>query len=301
MNTGLFPPSKRNGLIFHGALLIILAVVCTWSLLNLSDAGAGPPFVLFLLLTIVTFAPIPLLSYRAYALFRSQYRLDRNALELRWGLRDEHIPLSDIEWVRTARDLAHTIPVPALPMPGAVLGLRRDRDLGVIEFLASSTRHLLFVATAKRIYAISPAEPTRFLETFARAVELGSLKLAQPKSLYPSFVFARAWRSGLVRFLWLAALFMNIGLIAWIGLLIPGSSRFALGFRPDRTPAAVPSIQLVIVPLLSGFLSLSGWIAGLFFYRWRKWQTLSILIWGSGALSSLLLLVSVLFIVTTPL
>jgi hypothetical protein len=186
-------------------------------------------------------------------------------------------------------------------MPGAVLGLRRDRDLGVIEFLASSTRHLLFVATAKKVYAISPAEPARFVETFARAVELGSLRISQPKSLYPSFVFARAWRSGLVRFLWLAALFMNIGLIAWIGLLIPSSPRFALGFRPDRSPAAVPSIQLVIVPLLSGFLSLAGWFAGLYFYRWRKWQALSVLIWGSGALSSLLLLVSVLFIVTTPL
>jgi len=301
VNTGFFPPSKRNGLLFHGSLLVVLGVVCTWSVLNLSEAAAGPAFVLYLLLAIVTFAPIPLLSYRAYALFRSQYRLDRNVLELRWGLRDEHIPLSDIEWVRTARDLTHSVPVPALITPGAVLGLRRDRDLGVIEFLASSTRHLLFVATAERIYAISPAEPTRFMETFARAVELGSLKVSQPKSLYPSFVFTRAWRSGLVRFLWLAALFTNIGLIAWIGLLIPGSSRFALGFRPDRNPAALPSVQLVIVPLLSGFLSLLGWFAGLFFYRWRKWQTLSVLIWGSGALSSLLFLVSVLFIVTTPL
>jgi hypothetical protein len=300
VNTGLFPPSKRNGLLFHGALLVVLGVVCTWAVLNVSAAGAGTLFVLYLLLAIGAFAPIPFLSYRAYALFRSQYRLDRNSLELRWGLRDEHIPLSDIEWVRSESDLARAVAIPPVPMPGAVLGLRRDRDLGVIEFLASSTRHLLFVATAKRVYAISPAEPVRFVETFARAVELGSLKVSQPKSLYPSFVFARAWRSGLARYLWLAALFLNIGLVAWMGLLIPSSPRFALGFGPDRSPTTVPSIQLVILPLLSTFLSLAGWFAGLYFYRWRRWQTLAMIIWGSGALSSFLFMIAVLYIVTTP-
>lgn len=300
MNTGLFPPSKRNGLFFHGILLVVSSIVCTWALLNLSVAAAGSLFVIYLLISLISFAPIPILAYRAYALYRSQYRLDRNTLELRWGLRDELIPLSDIEWVRSARDMAHTISMPPLPMPGAVLGLRRDRDLGVIEFLASSTRQLLLVATSKRVYAISPAEPRGFVETFARAVELGSLKAAQPKSVYPAFVFARAWSSGWVRYIWLATLFLNIGLIAWIGLLIPNSSRFALGFRPDRSPTAVASIQLAILPLLSGFLSLVGWVAGLFFYRWPKRQSLSLVIWGSGALSSLLFLIAVLFIVITP-
>jgi len=131
-------------------------------------------------------------------------------------------------------------------------------------------------------------------------VELGSLREAPAKSLYPSFVFAHAWESGLVRFLWLATLFLNLGLAAWISLLIPSSPTFALGFRPDRSPDSVPSTQLIILPLVSSLLSLVGWIAGLFFYRWGKREAISVVLWGAGALSSLFFLLAVLFIVMTP-
>ena len=178
--------------------------------------------------------------------------------------------------------------------------MRRHPDLGVVEFLASERENLLLVATPKRVYAISPADPADFIQTFARAVELGSLRPAKAKSLYPSFIIARAWRSDVVRYLWLAALFLNLGLVVWTSLLIPSTAHFALGLRPDRTPAAVPSVQLVILPLLSAFLNLIGWATGLFFYRWEKWKTLAVIIWGSGALASTLFLMAVFFIVMTP-
>ena len=257
-------------------------------------------FVVYLLVGLIGLAPIPLLGYHAYALFRAEYILDRDSLELRWGLRDEDIPLTDIEWVRSMRDLTQPLSLPSLPLPGAILGLRRHRDLGVVEFLASDRKKLLLVATAKRVFAISPANPVEFTQTFARAVELGSLTAAKPKSLYPSFLLSEAWQSGLVRFLWLAALFLNIGLIVWVSLLIPALSRVALGFRPDRTPDAVSSFQLVILPLVSVFLTLTGWAAGLYFYRFEKRRVLSVILWASGALTSLMLLIAVLFIVTTP-
>jgi hypothetical protein len=300
VNTGLFPPSKRNGLILHGILLALFAGAVVWGFSNLFGAGGGLNFVVYLLAGLIGLAPIPILGYRAYALYRAQYILDRDSLELRWGLRDEDIPLTDIEWVRSTRDLTEPLGLPAMTLPGAILGLRRHRDLGVVEFLASDRKKLLLVATAKRVYAISPAKPLEFTQTFARAVELGSLTPAQPRSQYPSFLLTQAWQSGLVRFLWLAALFLNIGLIAWVSLLVPAVSKIALGFRPDRTPDAVSSIQLVILPLVSVFLSVAGWTTGLSFYRWEKRRALSVIIWASGALTSLLFLVAVLFIVTTP-
>ena len=300
LETGRFPPAKRVGLAFHGLLIAVLAGLSTWGFWSLTGIELGPAFVLCLLLGILAFAPIPLLGYRAYALYRAQYQLDRDSLELRWGLRNEIIPLSDIEWVRPVDDLTHPLIAPPTALPGAILGLRRHRDLGVVEFLASRRRGLLLVGTPGRVYAISPADPTEFLETFARAVELGSLREAKPKSQFPSLVFANAWESGMVRYLWLATLFLNLGLAAWISMLIPSSPIYALGLRPDRSPDAVPSSQLIIIPLLSALLSLVGWIAGLFFFRWSKRQGLSILLWGSGALSSLLFVLAVLFIVITP-
>lgn len=300
LETGLFPPAKRGGLAFHGLLILVLSGLSAWGFLSLAGIELGPAFVLYLLLGIIAFAPIPILGYRAYALFRAQYRLDRDSLELRWGLRDEIIPLSDIEWVRPVDDLTHPLLVPPTALPGAILGLRRHRDLGIVEFLASRRRSLLLVGTPGRVYAISPANPADFLETFARAVELGSLREAKSKSQFPSLVFANAWELGIVRFLWLATLFLNLGLAAWISMLIPSSPIFALGLRPDRSPDAVPSSQLIIIPLLSALLSLIGWIAGLFFFRWSKRRALSVLLWGSGALSSLLFVLAVLFIVITP-
>jgi len=300
MNTGLFPPSKRTGLLFHGIVLVALAGVSAWGFSQLSATTVGPAFVVYLLIGLIAFAPVPLLGYRAYALYRAHYRLDRDSLELRWGLRNEIIPLADIEWVRPADDLTHPLVAPPIPMPGAVLGLRRHPDLGIVEFVSSRARGLLLVGTPKRVYAISPAQPVDFLDTFARAVELGSLREARPKSLYPSSVFALAWESGLVRYLWLATLFLNLGLAAWVSLLIPSSPLFALGYRPDSSPDAVPSVQLIILPLVSGLLSLVGWIAGLFFFRWGKRRIISTMLWGAAALSSVCFLLAVLFIVMTP-
>lgn len=298
--TGVFPPSKRIGLVLHGLLIALLAGISAWGFWRLGGLDLGPVFVLYLVLGIVAFAPIPILGYRAYALYRALYRLDRDSLQLRWGLRDEIIPLSDIDWVRPVDDLAHPLVAPATALPGAVLGLRRHRDLGIVEFLASRHRGLLLVGTPTRVYAISPADSISFLETFARAVELGSLHEARPRSQFPSLLFSSAWELGAVRYLWLATLFLNLGLAAWVSMLIPTSPFFALGWRPERAPEPVPSSQLIIIPLLSVLLSLTGWIAGLFFFRWSKRRHLSMLLWGSGAISSLLFVLAVLFIVITP-
>ncbi len=298
MNTGIFPPSKHGGLLFHGVLLVALVVVTLWALLNLSSATAGIPFVIYLLVAIVAFVPIPILAYRAYALFRAEYILDRDSLELRWGLRSEVIPLSDIEWVRSVHDLTRPLGGPPLATPGAILGFHRHPDLGVVEYLASARPQLLLVATAKRVYAISPADPTDFVETFARAVELGSLKSTKSKSRYPSFIVTEAWESGLVRYEWLASLFLNLGLAAWVSVLIPSTTTIAFGIRPDQTPDMVPAVQLVLIPLVSVFLNLLGWATGLFFFRWGKWRSLSIILWGSGAAATLVFLVAVGFIVS---
>jgi hypothetical protein len=300
MNTRFFPPSKRRGLIVHGVLLVALMGVSAWAFFNLSRESIGLNFVVFLLVGVIAFAPLPLLAYRAYALFRAQYVINRDSLELRWGLRDEAIPLMDIEWVRPVGDLTYPLSAPSGVLPGAILGLRRHRDLGIVEFMASDRKALLLVATPRRVYAISPIDAAEFTQTFARAVELGSLSPAHPRSVYPSFVLADAWRSGLVRYLWLAALFLNIGLIVWISLLIPSLSRVSFAFGAERTSSAVPSAQLVILPLLSAFLSLAGWGAGLYYYRWEETRVLATLIWGSSVLSSLIFLMAVVFIGSSP-
>ena len=137
MNVGHFPPPKRRGLVVHGAIILVLTIVAVIAFINLSRADVGPAFLISLLVGLFTFAPIPLFVYRAYSLLRADYYMDRDSLAINWGLRVENIPLTDIEWIRSINDLTRPLVLPALSLPGGLLGVRRHPDLGVVEFLAS--------------------------------------------------------------------------------------------------------------------------------------------------------------------
>ena len=301
MNEGHYPPPKQLGLLIHIILILVLSGLAAWGIWNLMRVEAGLNFVIFLLDALLSLVPLPLFVYRAYALTRADYILDRDSLELRWGLRDEDIPLTDIEWLRPSSDLTTPLRLPWLPIPGAVLGLRRHPDLGVVEFLAADPRNILLVATSKRVYAISPTNAAKFAQTFARTIEMGSLLPAEAKSVYPSFIFSRAWDNTLARFLWLVGLFLNIGLAVWVILTIPTLNQVSLGFAPSGAALSPsPASQLILLPIESAFLFLAGLFAGLYFYRWETHRVLAVIIWASSALTSLLFLLAVLFIISTP-
>lgn len=301
MNIGHFPPPKQRGLIIHGLLLLVLAIIAILGFVNLSSAEVGPAFLISLLVSLAAFLPIPFVVYRTYSLWRADYHMDRDSLAINWGLRVEDIPLTDIEWMRPAADLAHPLSLPSFRLPGGLLGVRRHPDLGLVEFLAADAKKLLLIATAKRVFVISPDNPAALAQTFARATELGSITPTEAKSVYPSFVVTQAWESGLARYLWLSALFLNLGLFIWASLIIPSTPQVALGLQyVGSALESVPSSQLIIFPIASLLLSVAGWIAGLYFYRWERERVLAFIVWSSSTLTSLLFLLAVLFIITTP-
>jgi hypothetical protein len=218
-----------------------------------------------------------------------------------WGLRIEDVPLTDIEWVRPASDLSHPLLLPRLRLPGAILGTRRHPDLGLVEFIASSSRNMILIATSKRIFAISPRNPASLVQTFARATEMGSLTPTEAKSVYPSFIITQAWDSPIARFLWMSGILLNLGLITWVGILIPSLSQIPFGFDPFGVPIElVSSSQLILLPLVSGLMFITGIAAGLYFYRWERQRPLAFIIWVSSTLCALLFLLAVLFLISTP-
>lgn len=301
MNVGHFPPPKRRGLILHGVVILVLTALAVAGFVTLSRSEVGPVFLVSLLVAMTAFTPIPFFVYRAYALFQADYHLDRDSLAIKWGLRVEDIPLTDIEFIRSADDLTVPLALPRLRLPGGILGMRRHPDLGVVEFLAADAKKLLLVATAKRVFVISPENPAALSQTFARATEMGSLTPTESKSVYPSFVITQAWASNLARYLWLTALFLNLGLFVWTSLVIPTIPRVALAPQfAGSELATVPSSQLIIFPVASLLLSIAGWVAGLYFYRWERERVLAFIVWGSNMVMSLFFLIAVLFIVTTP-
>ncbi|PIW20449.1 MAG: hypothetical protein COY47_06325 [Chloroflexi bacterium CG_4_10_14_0_8_um_filter_57_5] len=296
-----YPPPRQPGLALHATLILTLAILSAFGAWRAFESAVGPMLTLFSLLAVAAFIPLPILAYRLSALMRANYSLDRDTLSLTWGLRIERIPVSDVEWVRPVSDLTSPLHLPWFCLPGAVLGIRRHPDLGLVEFMAANRKKILLVATARRVFAISPDDPAAFVQDFQHAIEMGSLAPAPGQSLYPTFVIAQAWESALARYLWLAGLFLNAGLLIWVSLLIPTLPRVPLGFQPYDGPLEpVAGARLILLPILSVFLFAIGWIAGLYFYRREEQRILAFILWASSALTALLFLLAVLFIVTTP-
>jgi len=301
MNDNLFLPPRQRGILTHSILLVVLFALAVGGGWRITNAEVGPAFMLAALLTLAAALPIPFLGYRLYALLRANYHLGREKLILSWGLRIEEIPLSDIEWVRPASDLTIPLRLPRLRLPGSILGLRRHPDLGTVEFLASDARTLLLVATAKRVFAISPADPRRFAREFQLATELGALSRTEAFSTYPSFIVVEAWKNLFARYLWLSGLLLNIGLLVWTSLLIPSLESIPLGFDAIGAPMGpFPAVQLMLLPIISAALFVIGWIAGLYFYRWEEQRILAFIVWTSGTLTGILFLIAIFLAITPP-
>lgn len=295
-----FPPPRQRGTVVLLALLAAslgLMIAGAW---GVSTTPPGPIFTGFVVLFLFGLMPAPVLAYRLYALFRSTYTLDRERLRLVWGLRVEEIPVADVEWVRPASDLVTPLSLPWPGLPGALIGVVDHPDLQVAEFMASEQENLLMVATAKRVYVISPSNPAAFTQAFQSIIEMGSLAQVPARSIYPSFVVVEAWESTTARFMWLAGLFINLGLLVWVGLVLPGLPQVSLGFTPQGQPAEpVAGVQLFLLPILSTFFALAGWVAGLFYYRRFEQRILSFVVWAAAVVTSLAFLLAVFFILSS--
>lgn len=294
-----YNPPRQRGLLFHGVLIVVLGAATVLIFLLGAYQRIGSYFVLLLFISLLLFAPLPLVIYRAYALSRASYRLERDGLRLRWGLRAEDIPLPDIEWVRQAADLASDLPLPRLSWPGAILGTVKVQDLGSVEYLASTTHNLLLIATPQKIYAVSPEDLQGFLHDFQRALEMGSLTPISSVSVLPAAYLSQIWANRIARILIVGGFILNLVLFVGVSLLIPARSSISLGFYPNAAPLpGVPAEQLILLPILGIFIYLIDLTTGVFFFRRERQSLIAFLTWGSAVVSALLLILAVVFILS---
>ena len=292
-----FNPPIRRGIIFNGAVIIILAIVSGWGLWRATNTQVGPLFLLYLLLPLLAIFLIPILAYRAYALWRASYLIERDGFHLYWGLREESIPMNQVQWVRSSNDLNATLMRPRLRWPGAVLGVRDQLDGSQIEYMASQNAPLILIATNVRVFAITPDRPDEFLRISQQFAELGSLSPFPARSVHPAFLLAQVWAVRSARYLLVAGLALTLVLFGVASVFIPSHSTVSLRLGSIGNPAgAVPSVQILLLPILNGFFYLADVLLGLFFFRRQGEQIIAYILWGSSVFTSVLFLIALLLI-----
>jgi Bacterial PH domain len=291
-----YPPYSL-GLIFHITLIALLIFAGFWSLWQASNAAIGPLFLLYLLPGCVALVGVPILGYRAYALWRAAYMVEIGGIRLRWGLREEDIPMDTVQWVRLAEEMDPSLPLPFLRWPGAVLGTQRLPDGTQVEYLAASAKELVMIGTPERVFAVSPSVSGEFLQTCKRMAEFASLASIPPRSAYPSFLIARVWAERPARALLITGLILTILLLVLVSLVIPSRQVVSLGYTLGATQAeGVPAVQLLLLPVISGFFYLAQMLLGLYFFRREAESVLAYLMWGSCVLTGILFLAALFFV-----
>lgn len=294
MDPLLFYPPRQQGLILHIGAALLLALVDAASFFYAAQQAVGSYFVLLLLLSLALLAPLILVCYRGYALAQARYALERDGLRLRWGLRAEDIPLPDVEWVRPASDLAFRLPLPFLPAPGALLGTVHAPDLGPVEFMAADLGSLLLIATPRKVYAISPADPHSFVAAFQRVVEMGSLSPLPPATTLPAAYLQSVWSDRPARYLNLTGLLLTVALFVMVGLVIPSHSSIALGWTSSGLPVEPgPPERLLLLPVLGTFTYVLDLLFGLYLYRFLPLRPVSFLLWVGALITPILLIIAV--------
>ena len=289
-----FTPPRRTGILLQGSLVLILAFAGGYLFFLAVQDVSGLGFLLNMLMALILFAPLPLLTYRLYALLNGTYLLRREGLMIQWGLRREEIPLRAIEWVRPAGELGFRLPLPWLRWSGAILGSRKVAELGVVEFIAADVRRMILVATADKVYAISPEEVSAFMKLFQQINELGSLSPLAGQSVYPTILLGRVWEDRLARMLILSSFGVGLVLLATVAIAVPGLETISW-ITPGET---APAERLLLLPILDGIIWLGNLLLGIFIYRrGGDLRIAAYLLWGSGALTGVLLLAGSLLII----
>ncbi len=299
MNDSLvFYPAKKTGLTLQVILAVVLAAGCG-VLIYLAFREAGGGFlVLFLFGALVLFAFLGLTAYRIYALQRASYTLERNGLRLRWGLRREDIPLTELEWIHPANDLITPLRRPPFGIPGAYLGVVEHEDLGKVEYLASNLRTLVVIESFQNVFALSPEDPEEFIKAFNRVLEMGSLSPIEAYSSEPAEFVQQVLQDRYARFSLIVSLLLTLVMVVCATLLVPLRPALSLGITAFGTPLdPVPSVQLLILPLLGSLAFVLNLALGLYFYRHEAQRPVAYVLWSTAMLTPLLLTVAILIIV----
>jgi len=296
----LFSPPRGRGLLFNLGLILAFTLFGLALLVLASQTSLGPGFLGYLVGALLITSPIPVLANYAYALIRSHYEVQRDGIRLKWGFREVDLPITEIRFVELAEDLVFPLEYPPRQLPGAVIGIKQQDQLGTVEFLASQKNDLVMIGTPERVFVISPENAKAFVRTYRKMTELGSLSPIPAYSASPSFLLLDIWRNPLLRVLLVLTVILSLALFGLVAWAVPTLSDISLGFNQLGEP--LPSVspgQLFLLPALNIIFVIASYVVSLLYFRQKRGQQMVSILWSNNVLTALIFLAAVLFILRT--
>jgi hypothetical protein len=294
----VFHPPRNPGLILHVVLFLLLTAGIVVLMFQIFTRPVGWPLALYLIGSLLLIALLPFIAYRGYALLHGSYTIERDGLRVRWGLRSEDVPLTEVMWVREAADLVLPLRLPRFSMPGAILGESQHAEIGQLEFIASDASSLVIISTFNKTLILSPEDPADFTRRFQRIIEMGSLAPITAHTAVPAAFFNQVFKDRLGRVLVPASAALAILLLLVTSLLIPFRAQVSLGYdRLGQPLDAVPSSRLLLLPVIGLVMNLLDLIGGFYTYRRPESRVTAYFLWAAGIVTSILLLIAVILII----
>jgi hypothetical protein len=281
----VFHPPRSTGLALGlGALLILLGVDAAL-LVVLRANPLAPAGFISLLLLVASLPVVAWLVYRGYGLLRSRYVLSRNAIVVEWGDRRIVLPMALLDEVRAGAEVDAPVVRPTgLTWPGSVVGTATVAGLGEVEFLAATEKPgLVLLRHAESWLAISPANPTAFLDSLQTFRAEGPSVEIEPESVIPALqrwaVLQDRLALALIGVGGVSVLLL-LGYLALVAGRLP--AEIALHFDGQGAPDRFgPPTGLLILPAIAGFTWVANTVVGLWLHRRPTERAASYLLLGA--------------------
>ena len=290
MDTDFSPPKGRS-LAINALVTALLIAGILFLLISGSMSGQGWLSSIFIVVGLSLLVPLALVIYRIITISTTVYSLTQEALEVKWGLRRELIPIREIAWVHPVSDFETPLPLGFTLVRGSYYGETNINGLGKTLFVATAREQMVLVKLSEAYLVVSPEEKLAFTEAFKQLSQLGSLQQIQPESENLGMLWRRVMDDRVAKQLLLGTA------ISFLVLLL--STAIIVGLLQQVvwvSMETVPSSRLFLLALIGLFFSILNTLTGLFMYlQERAGKAVVYLILGWSILINLILTLAMIF------
>lgn len=285
-----FPPRQKS-LVYNGVLGIITFVVILFLLISGSIIQHNILATAMIVLGLLLILPLILIAYRIFTILTTVYTLNRDYLEITWGLRRELIPMWELDWIHPISDFETPLPLGFTWLKGSYYTEKEISGLGKTLLIATQPEKMILVKHGQRYLVISPENVEGFMESYELLAQMGSLQNVQVESENLKMLWQRVWADPWAKRI-LSAGSISLFLLIAASLVVSLTKQQIVWVSMEYVPAA----RAMLMAMIGLFFGLINTFTGLLLYlQDRVAAFLRNLLWGTTILINIILIFVLVF------